>query len=80
MKKLLFGIVAGVALVCLYKKLEKDGCLDDACDQAHGFMSRSRKHFRNAVDAGKNEADYLRDRAEYTVSRAKDKLNDMVND
>lgn len=79
MNKIVLGIGLGIAAVCLYKKMKKEGYIDCDCeDAAHRFFSRTRRGVRNAMDAGMNEAEYLKERAEYGINRGKEKLDKMM--
>ncbi|WP_108822972.1 hypothetical protein [Dysgonomonas sp. Marseille-P4361] len=77
MRKVLIGAAigaAGVAVTCLLVKLYKEGKFDGACDDLNAFASRRKRDFRNAVDAGKNQLEYIKERVEYGVQSGKEKL------
>ncbi|MDU1904250.1 MAG: hypothetical protein E6772_05645 [Dysgonomonas sp.] len=79
MNKIVLGIGLGIAAVCLYKKMRKDGYINGDCeDAAHRFFARTRRNVSDAVDVGMNEAEYLRERAEYGINKGKEKLNGMM--
>jgi len=80
MNKILLGMGLGIGTVCLYKYLKREGYIDDSCcvDAADRFVSKSRRGIKNVMDAGMNEAEYLKERAEYAVNKGKNKLDDMM--
>jgi len=80
MKKIVLGLAIGLGAYCLYKKLHQEGCLDECCeDKVNGFFSKARKNFRNKMDMSKNEAEYLRERAEFAANKGKEKLDNLMN-
>lgn len=79
MNKILLGIGIGIGAVCMYNKMKREGYISGDCeDAAHNFFARTRKGVRNVMDAGKNEAEYLKEQAEYGMDKGKEKLDDMM--
>lgn len=78
MKNVWLGVAlgaAGVAATCLIVKLYKEGRLDGVCNDLNTFVSRRRRDLKNVVDTSKNQLDYMKERVEYGVQSAKEKLN-----
>lgn len=63
MKKVLLGTILGAALGYVARKMQENGFLDQVSDEISKFTSKTKKNFSNIVDVGKNEAEYLKDRA-----------------
>lgn len=79
MKKVLIGAAlgaVGVAATCIIIKLYKDGKLDGPYNDLHAFASRRKRDFMNAVDRGKNQMEYIKDRVEYGIQSSKEKLTE----
>ena len=74
MKKVLLGAALGAAAVYLAIKLHKEGKLDGVYDNLNAFASKAKRDFRNVVDPGKNQVEYLKDRVEYGIQSGKEKL------
>lgn len=71
MKKTILGLAVGAGIIYLYKQLHNKGYLAPYENQLHKFSAKSRRDLRNAVAAGKNEAEYLKERAEYVAGKRK---------
>lgn len=73
MKKVLIGaavgLVAGVVLYKLYKEYEHE----DLGDQLNKLTGKAKKGLKDLVDAGKNQAEYVQDRARYKLEESKKK-------
>lgn len=69
--KLFIGALAGVAAFFVLKILKDQGKLDKVTDDVTGAVLRAKRGFKNALDSGKNQAEYLRDKAEYELKKAK---------
>ncbi|GEM_PF-6899041 len=67
-KNMLLGAAALAGAGLLYK-MHKDGKLDKVEDKVTDFAHKAKKEVKNVVDAGKNEAGYIKDRAEYTADK-----------
>ncbi len=77
MKKIVLGTAlgatVGIALACLAKAAYERGYFDSVSDSMHNFAFKTKKKFKNAVDTGKNEIEYLQDKAEYEIGKHKRK-------
>lgn len=68
-KSMLFGTLAAVAAAGLVYKMRKDGKLDEAMDKASDLVFRSKRDIKNAIAAGKNEAEYIQNRADFRARK-----------
>ncbi|MBD8388028.1 hypothetical protein [Dysgonomonas sp. BGC7] len=77
MKKVLIGAAVGLAAGYVLYRLYQDGKLDGICDSANKFATKAKRDLKNAVDVSKNQVEYLKERAEYGVNKAKEKLDEI---
>ena len=70
-KKLIIGAIAGVAAFFVIKTLKDQGKLDKVADELNGLALKAKREFKNVLDSGKNQANYLRDKAEYELKKIK---------
>jgi len=75
-KNMLLGAVALGAAGLAYK-MYKDGKLDGVADQVSDMAHRAKREVKNVVDAGKNEAGYIKDRAEYEANKTVNKIKNQ---
>jgi len=75
MKKVLIGAAVGLAAACVIYRLQKKGAFDGVCDNLNVFANKAKRNIKNAVDVGKNQAEYIRDRVEYEFQNGKEKLS-----
>ncbi len=77
MKKMILGTTLGAAvgitLGYLARMAYEKGYFDQVSDNMHEFAFNAKKKFKNAVDVGQNEMEYLKDRAEYEMKKNKRK-------
>lgn len=71
MKNVLIGVALGLAGAYVVYRLQKNGTFEDVCDNLNIFASKTKRNIKNAVDVGKNQAEYIRDRIEYEVDKVK---------
>lgn len=71
MKNLLIGIAAGVAIGYVVRKMVEEGKFNCVCDEMSELADKTKLKFKNAVDTGLNEAEYLAERVEHAAARAK---------
>ncbi|MGM5632013.1 YtxH domain-containing protein [Apibacter raozihei] len=76
MKKLILGAALGVGIGYLIRKVQEEGCWDDLNNDFDKYASKAKKNFKNILDSGKNEADYVKDR----VSDTADEINQRLKD
>lgn len=79
MKKTLVGAAIGLAASYVVYKMYQQGKLDGVCDSVNRFAGKTKRDLMTAVDAGKNQVEYLKDRAEYGVHKAKEKIDEVVD-
>jgi len=70
-KKLIIGAIAGVAAFFVIKTLKDQGKLDKVTDELTELALKAKREFKNVLDSGKNQANYLRDKAEYELKKLK---------
>ncbi|WP_295842632.1 hypothetical protein [uncultured Apibacter sp.] len=63
MKKIILGTFLGAAIGYIARKMQEDGFFDKVSNELNKFTSKTKKNLNNMVDVGKNEAEYLKDRA-----------------
>ncbi len=84
MKKVILGTVLGAAvgitLGCLAKAAYERGYFDSVSDSMHDFAFKTKKKIKNAVDTGKNEMEYLKEKAEYEIGKQKRKHAEIAGD
>jgi len=78
MKKTILGLAVGAGIIYLCKQLHEKGYLTPYENKFHRCSAKSRRNFRNVVAAGKNEAEYLKERAEYIAGKGKEKLDNVM--
>lgn len=74
MKKLLIGAAVGLTAAGVIYRLYKRGSLDCMCENLDAFTNKAKRNIKNAVDMGKNQAEYIKDRVEYEFQNGKEKL------
>ena len=77
MKKVLVGAAVGLAAGVVIYKLYQQGKLDGVCDNMNKFALKTKKNFKNAVDVGRNQAEYIKDKLEYEYENGKEKLKNL---
>ncbi len=78
MKKTILGLAIGAGAVYLCKHLYEKGYLTSCENQLNRLSASSRKNIRNVVDAGKNEAEYLKERAEFIANKGKETWDNVM--
>jgi len=68
-KKAVIGTAAGVAAGFAVYKMYKQGKFDGVSDSMHKFASKSKRDIKNAVAMGKNQVDYIKERAEHEMNK-----------
>lgn len=71
MKNLLIGITAGIAIGYVLRKMEDDGKFKCIHDDMSEFADRTKRKFKDVVDKGINQAEYVADRVEHLSEKAK---------
>ena len=71
MKNVLIGIAAGIAIGYVLRKMEDDGKFKCIHDDMSELADRTKKKFKDAVDKGINQAEYVADRVEHLTEKAK---------
>lgn len=71
MKNVLIGIAAGIAIGYVFRKMENDGKFKCIHDDMSELADRTKKKFKDAVDKGINQAEYVADRVEHLAEKAK---------
>lgn len=71
MKNVLIGIAAGIAIGYVLRKMEDDGKFKCIHDDMSELADRTKKKFKDAVDKGINQAEYVTDRVEHLAEKAK---------
>ena len=71
MKNVLIGIAAGIAIGYVLRKMEDDGKFKCIHDDMSELADRPKKKFKDAVDKGINQAEYVADRVEHLAEKAK---------
>lgn len=79
MNKIIIGAAIGVGIGYLARKLQEEGFLDQLSDDIDVLASKTKKKVKNAWDENKNEAEYLKERAQDALQKEKEKLDDMHN-
>jgi len=80
MKKIALGalFVGVAALGYMVRKMEDEGKFDSACNSANEFGNKAKKKLMDAMDAGKDQAEYLSDRAKAELNKGKRKLDGLL--
>jgi len=79
MKKLLLGAILGVGAACAYRTMKENGQLDKLADEVNDVASKAKRKIKDSLDKGMNQAEYLKDRAEYKVEKGFEKGKDALN-
>jgi ElaB/YqjD/DUF883 family membrane-anchored ribosome-binding protein len=75
MKKVLIGAAVGLAVGAVVYKLYREGKLDGFCDDMGRLADKTKRNLKNAVDVGKNQAEYIKDRVEHEFQAGKERLS-----
>ncbi|NDV79969.1 hypothetical protein [Dysgonomonas sp. 511] len=78
MKKIIAGAVVGLAASFVAYRLYKQGKFDGMYEDLHKFADKTKRDLKNVVDVSKNQVEYLKGRAEHEISKAKEKVDEMV--
>lgn len=73
MKNLVVGLLVGAGIGIMAYKMKKKGMLNHVSHDLHKMGHKAKKNIKNFADIAQNEAEYLKDRAESTVSQLKKK-------
>lgn len=79
MKKVVTGLAIGAGLIGLYKVLNDRGVFDNLGNSMNRFANKAKRNSKIIANAGKNQAEYLKERAEYGINKGKDKLKEMAD-
>lgn len=71
MKNVLIGIAAGIAIGYVLRKMEDDGKFKCIHDDMSELTDRTKKKFKDVVDKGVNQAEYIANRVEHVTEKAK---------
>ncbi len=72
MKRVLIGATVSAVLVYVACKLHQQGKLDGIYDGVNKFAFKAKRNLKNVADAGKNQAEYIKDRVEYEFQNGKE--------
>lgn len=71
MKNVLLGIAAGAAIGYAVRKMADEGRFDHMGDNVSDMLDKTKKKFKNVMDKGTNQAEYVADRVEHYTDKAK---------
>jgi len=71
------GAAVGITLGYLARMAYEKGYFDELSDNMHEFAFKAKKKFKDAVDTGQNQVEYLKDRAEYEMKKSKKKQTEV---
>lgn len=71
MKNVLIGIAAGAIIGYVLRKMEDDGKFNCIHDDFTQLTDMAKKKFKNVVDKGSNEAEYIADRVDHYTDKMK---------
>lgn len=80
MKKVLLGATLGMVAGYFIRKMQEEGEFEKAADCANKFAAKTKKKAKNLIDAGQNEAEYLKERVDYILDKGKEKFSRVKND
>lgn len=69
MKNVLIGIAAGAVIGYVLRKMEDDGKFKCIHNDVTQLTDMAKKKFKNVVDKGVNEAEYVADRVEHYTDK-----------
>lgn len=67
MKDALLGVAVGFVIGYLTRRMVDQGKFDCLCNDMSELADRTKKTLKDAVDLGKNQVEYIKDRVEHTV-------------
>jgi ElaB/YqjD/DUF883 family membrane-anchored ribosome-binding protein len=76
----IIGTAVGVSLAVLAKMAKDRGYFDQVSDSVSDLAYKAKRKVQDVMDAGANEAEYLKDKAQYQVKKGKKKIDDMIDD
>jgi hypothetical protein len=79
MNKIILGVVIGAALGYCVRKMEERGELDQVGDEVNKLASKAKRKMRDVWDKGKNQAEYLSERAENELEKGEESLDNILN-
>lgn len=80
MNKLVLGALTGIAAGYCIRKMQEEHKFDPIIEKANDMAMQAKKKVMNMTDMAKNEAEYVKDKAENFVSKEKSKVNTAMND
>lgn len=72
MKNVLFGLTVGVVIGYVLRRMEDQGQFDAWENKLGEYADKAKKKMKNAVDTGKNQLEYAKDRVESYGNKAAD--------
>ncbi len=69
MKKVILGTIAGIATGYFLRKIQERAYFHEMCDDISGLRFKAKKKFKNAMDRGMNEAEYIKDQVESKANK-----------
>ncbi|MDL2278365.1 hypothetical protein LJC57_07210 [Parabacteroides sp. OttesenSCG-928-G07] len=73
-------IVLAAAAGYFIGRMQEKGQLDKLSDQLNKLALKAKRDAKNTMDRGKNQLEYVQDRAEYAVKKNTHKLNGATED
>lgn len=64
MKNVLFGLTVGAVIGYVLRRMEDQGQFDSLENKLGEYADKAKKKVKNAVDSGKNQMEYVKDRVE----------------
>lgn len=71
MKNVLLGVAAGTVIGYLIRRMVEQGKFDSLFYDADQLMDKAKWQAKNAIDKGRNQVEYVKDRVESAVEKVK---------
>jgi len=78
MKKILLGAIVGAFIGYHYKEMKERGDFNQLSDDVNGIAHKAKRELKNAMGKGRNQAEYLKDRAEDEIEKGFDKVDEAT--
>lgn len=78
MKSFLLGAAVGAAIAYYYREMKERGDFDQLSDDMSDVAYKAKRNLKNVVAKGKNQAGYLKDRAENEIEKGLDGLDEAT--
>lgn len=78
MSKFIVGTTVGLAIGYMIAKMKDEQFMEKVNDEMTDFTAKAKKKAKDLLNKGQNEAEYVKDRAEYAMEKGKAKAKEAM--